>query len=337
MDLNTLWYILIAVLFAGFFVLEGFDYGVGMLLPLVGKSDHERRQVINTIGPVWDSNEVWLLTAGGAIFAAFPGWYASLFSGFYLALVLMLVALIVRGVAFEFRSKDRGPKWRALWDICIVFGSFVPALLWGVVMANLIRGVPIDSHQNYTGGFWNLLNPYALIGGVTSVLVFGLHGAMFLGLKTSGVVQERTRRLMWKIWLGAVLGVLAVVLTSYFVTDRLSRLGVNPGYGPLTALGGLLVAGWAARTGREGWGFVATTISILAAVVTVSVALFPNVFISSTNGAWNLTIYNTSSSPYTLKIMTIVALTMVPIVLAYLAWTYWVFRKRITAQSDLEY
>lgn len=337
MDLNTLWYILIGVLFTGFFVLEGFDYGVGILLPIVGKSDLERRQVINSIGPVWDANEVWMLTAGGAMFAAFPGWYASLFSGFYLALVLMLVALIIRGVAFEFRSKHDNPRWRGLWDACIFVGSLVPALLWGVVMGNLVRGVAIDADQNYVGGFWSLLNPYALLGGVASVLVFTLHGALFLGLKTSGELQEKVRGLYWRIWVPTAAAIFAVIITSYFVTDRLSRIGVNPGYGPVLALGGILAAGWAARFGAEGWGFLFTTVAIAFSVVTVAVALFPNVLFSRLNPEYSLTIYNTASSPYTLKVMTIVALTMVPIVLAYLAWTYWVFRKRITKDSHLEY
>ncbi|MBN8217427.1 MAG: cytochrome d ubiquinol oxidase subunit II [Spirochaetes bacterium] len=337
MDLNTLWYILIAVLFAGFFVLEGFDYGVGILLPFVGKTDLDRRLVLNSIGPVWDANEVWMLTAGGAMFAAFPGWYASLFSGFYLALVLMLVALIIRGVAFEFRSKHDHPRWRSLWDLAIFIGSFVPALLWGVVMGNLIRGVAVDANQDYVGGFWALLNPFALLGGVASVLVFALHGALFLGLKTTGTLQERVRGLYWRIWVPTAAVIFGVILASYFVTDRLARLGVNPGYGPVLALGGILAAGWAARAGREGWGFLFTTVSIVFAVVTVAVALFPNVLFSSLNPEWSLTIYNTSSSPYTLKVMTIVALTMVPIVLAYLAWTYWVFRKRVSSETHLEY
>src|SRR5512143_431159 len=183
MDLNTLWFGLIAVLFVGFFFLEGFDYGVGSLLAVVGKNDRERREVVNSIGPFWDGNEVWLLTAGGAMFAAFPHWSATLFSGFYLALVLMLFALILRGVAFEFRSKVENPAWRRTWDWAIVFGSFVPALLWGVAVANLLRGVPIDQKMNFVGTFFDLLGPYALLGGVAFVALFLLHGALFLNLR----------------------------------------------------------------------------------------------------------------------------------------------------------
>ena len=190
-DLNTLWFFLIVILFIGYFILEGFDFGVGILLPFLGKDDQERRIIINTIGPVWDGNEVWLITAGGAIFAAFPNWYATMFSGFYLALVLMLFALIVRGVAFEFRSKDRYPKWRNFWDWMIFIGSFVPALLWGVALGNILRGVPIDENMIYVGTFFTLLNPYALLGGLTTLTVFTLQGAIFLGLKTTDEILDR--------------------------------------------------------------------------------------------------------------------------------------------------
>ena len=193
MALNTLWFFLIIVLFIGFFFLEGFDYGVGMLLPFLGKNDPERRLIIRSIGPFWDANEVWLLTAGGAIFAAFPDWYATLFSGFYLALLLMLVALILRAVAFEFRNKDARPQWRSFWDWMIFLGSALPGFLWGVAITNIIEGVPIDAQMNYVGGFWNLLNPYALLGGLTLVALFALHGAIFLNLRTEGEMQERAQ------------------------------------------------------------------------------------------------------------------------------------------------
>ncbi|NTW11644.1 MAG: cytochrome d ubiquinol oxidase subunit II, partial [Chlorobiaceae bacterium] len=195
MDLQTIWFILITVLFTGFFFLEGFDFGVGILLPFMSRDDRERRTVINTIGPFWDGNEVWLITAGGAMFAAFPEWYATLFSGFYIALLLMLVALILRGVAFEFRSKHDNPAWRAFWDWSIFTGSAIPALLWGVAFANFIRGVPIDQSMNYAGGFFNLLNPYALVCGLASLSIFTLHGAVFLTLKTTGSLQKRAMSL----------------------------------------------------------------------------------------------------------------------------------------------
>jgi cytochrome d ubiquinol oxidase subunit II len=194
-DLNTIWFTLIAVLFMGFFLLEGFDYGVGILLLWLGKTDVERRQIINTIGPHWDGNEVWMITAGGAIFAAFPHWYATMFSGFYLALVLMLLALILRGVAFEFRSKDTRPEWRQFWDWAIGVGSFVPALLWGVAIANLVKGVPINGRMIYDGNFFDLLSPYTLLGGLVTLSIFTLHGALFLTMKTDEIVQERAHTL----------------------------------------------------------------------------------------------------------------------------------------------
>jgi cytochrome d ubiquinol oxidase subunit II len=337
MDFNTLWFILIVVLFTGYFVLEGFDFGVGILLPFLGKDDRTRRMIINTIGPHWDGNEVWLLTAGGAIFAAFPNWYATLFSGFYLALFLMLLALIVRGVAFEFRSKDENPKWRALWDWCIFIGSLVPALLWGVALANIVRGVPIDAEMNYVGGFFNLLNWYALLGGLTSLVGFTLHGAIFLSLKTTGDLQERSHILALRLWIPAVVLLLAFGVSTYFVTDILEKLGVNPGVVPILAGVALLLAGYFLRIKRAGWAFAMTSLSIATTTITLFMILFPRVMVSSLNPVWSLTIYNASSSEYTLKVMTIVALIFVPIVLIYQGWTYYVFRKRLTAESKLEY
>lgn len=337
MDLNTLWFILIAVLFIGFFFLEGFDYGVGILLPFIAKDDRSRRTVINTIGPFWDGNEVWLLTAGGAMFAAFPHWYATMFSGFYLALVLMLLALIVRGVAFEFRSKDKHPKWRAAWDWMLFIGSFVPALLWGVAMANLIRGVPIDDNMHYLGGFFNLLNPYALLGGLATLSLFMLHGAIFLNLKTTGEMEEKARSYALKIGSVTTVLVFAFVIAGYYATDMFSRLGVNPGISPIIAGAALLLSGWFLKNRRSGWAFVMTGLTIAFSTITIFIGLFPRVMVSSLNDAWSLTIYNASSTPYTLKVMSIIALIFVPIVLLYQGWTYWVFRKRVSQDSKLQY
>jgi cytochrome d ubiquinol oxidase subunit II len=337
MDLNTLWFVLVAVLFTGFFVLEGFDYGVGILLPFVAKTDAERRRVINTIGPVWDGNEVWILTAGGAIFAAFPHWYATLFSGFYLALFLILAALIVRGVAFEFRSKDERRAWRAGWDGAIFFGSLLPALLWGVALANLLRGVPIDASKNYVGGFFDLLSPYTLIAGLASLSLFVTHGAIFLHLKSTDPIRARALAAVKRIGPVATVLLLSFVVGTYLATDVYERLGVNPGLVPLAALGALLSAGYLIHRERMGWAFVMSTLSILLAVATLFMALFPRVMVSSLDPAWSLTIYNAASTPYTLRIMSIVAAIFVPIVLAYQGWTYWVFRHRITADTRLEY
>jgi cytochrome d ubiquinol oxidase subunit II len=337
MDLNTLWFLLVGVLFTGYFVLEGFDFGVGILLPFLGQTDAERRRIINTIGPVWDGNEVWILTGGGAIFAAFPHWYATLFSGFYLALLLMLVALIVRAVAFEYRSKDRHPGWRATWDWMIFFGSAVPALLWGVALANLLQGTPIDATKTFTGGFFDLLSPYTLIAGLASLTLFTTHGAIFLNLKSADPIRSRALAVTKKVGPTATTLLLLFAVGTYVWTDAFSRVGLNPGLVPLLALGSLLGAGWLIHQERMGWGFVMTTLTILFTTATLFVSLYPRVMVSSLNPDWSLTIYNASSTPYTLTVMTIVAGLFVPVVLAYQGWTYWVFRHRITAESKLEY
>lgn len=334
MDLNILWFILITVLFAGFFFLEGFDYGVGILLPFLGRNDTDRRMIINTIGPVWDGNEVWLITAGGAMFAAFPHWYATLFSGFYLALFLILVALIIRGVAFEFRSSDRTPRWQALWDRMIFIGSTLSALLWGVAVMNLLRGVPIDSKMQFVGSFFDLLSPYAILGGVTTLLLFTLHGALYLTLKAEGELAGRARGLAKRVGSFAILAVLIFAGMTYVQTDLFASTGagITLLLSALTLVSTLLFL----PKGKGGRAFIASSLTILLITVSIFWGLFPRVMVSSLKPEWSLTIYNASSSPYTLKIMTIVALTMVPIVLAYQGWTYWVFRKRIT-QKDLHY
>ncbi len=336
MTLNSLWFILIGVLFTGFFVLEGFDYGVGILHPFLAKNDEERRVMFNTIGPWWDGNEVWLLTAGGAMFAAFPNWYATLFSGFYLALFLMLLALIVRAVSFEYRSKERHTKWRALWDWCFFFGSAVPALLWGVAMANIVKGVPIDADMNYVGGFFNLLNPYALIGGLASLGIFTLQGAVFLSLRTEGELRQRAEGITKKLWpVVLVLGAL-VVIASY-VLGIFNKLGINPGLSAIGAGVAFLAGGWFIWQRRFGWAFAMNILTIALTVVTQFRAMYPNVLPSSLNPAWSLTIFNASSTPYTLRVMTIVALIFVPVVLVYQAWNYYVFRHRVTGKGKLTY
>lgn len=334
MDLNILWFILIAVLYIGFFVLEGFDFGVGMLLPFLAKNDNERRAMINTIGPHWDGNEVWLLTAGGATFAAFPMWYATMFSGFYIPLFLLLVALIIRGVAFEFRSKDDNPRWRAMWDWAIIIGSFIPALLLGVAFANLARGVPIGEDFQYAGGFFNLLNWYALLGGVATVLTFALHGAIFLSMKTTAELMERSQKAARRLWIPTVVVLGLFAVGTYLETDILSRLGVNPGLIPILAMAAILLVGFFLRRKQEMWAFVMTSLAIATSLITLFMIMFPRVMISTLNPEWSLTIYNAASSERTLTVMTIVALIFVPLVLIYQGWSYWVFRKRITADPQ---
>jgi len=324
MELSTVWFCLIAVLWMGYFVLEGFDFGVGMLLPVLARDERERRVLINTIGPVWDGNEVWVITAGGATFAAFPEWYATLFSGFYLPLLFILLALIVRGVAFEFRHQRPGITWAGWWDRAVIVGSFVPALLWGVAFANLVRGVPIDADKNYTGSLWTLLNPVGLLGGLMTLTLFITHGAMFVALKTDGDIRHRARALAVRV--GAVAAVLAV---AFLVWAQLHT--GNAGSFVLFAVAAVsLLAGlFAALKGREGWAFLGTFVTIALAVAGLFVALFPDVMPSTTEGGVTLTTTNASATHYTLTVMTIIAAIFTPAVLAYQAWTYWVFRKRI--------
>ena len=337
MDLNTLWFILIAVLFIGYFFLEGFDYGVGILMPFLGKDDKGRRLAINTIGPHWDGNEVWLLVAGGATFAAFPHWYATLFSGFYLALLLMLVGLIVRAVALEYRSKDQDRRWRAMWDWLIFAGSLLPAFLWGVAFANIVRGVPIDGSMHYVGTFWNLLNPYALLGGLVTLSAFLLHGAIFLSLKTEGALADRARAAAWRLWPAVVLLAVAFLLATFPTTDLYAQNGGLPlGLALLCAVA-LLAVGALLRLRRPGWAFALMGMTIALLVAFLMAGLFPRVMVSSLVPTNSLTIYSASSTPYTLKVMTIVAAIMVPIVMAYQAWSYWIFRKRLRRDDALEY
>jgi cytochrome d ubiquinol oxidase subunit II len=331
--LRIIWFILIAVLWIGFYFLEGFDFGVGMLLPFLGKKDEERRAIINTIGPSWDGNEVWLLTAGGATFAAFPHWYATMFSGFYLALFLLLVGLIMRGIAFEYRSKDASPRWRHTFDWMIAIGSFLPSLLFGTAFANLAQGVPIDANMMYTGNLFTLLNPFGLIGGLTMVSVFLLHGANFLSLKLDGDLRRRAHEAARRVYWAAALMTVLLAIGTYVFTDIRTKMGIDPGITPIASLAVLLFSIYFINRRREGWAFAFTGLHIVLTQIAFFTLMFPRLMISSTNPAWSLTIYNASSSQYTLGVMTVIALIFVPIVLAYQGWTYYVFRKRISAKK----
>jgi cytochrome d ubiquinol oxidase subunit II len=330
MELTTVWFILIAVLWTGYFVLDGFDFGVGMLMPVLGRGEHgevRRRVMLNTIGPVWDGNEVWVLTAGGATFAAFPNWYATMFSGFYLALLLILVALIVRALGFDYRGKTDNPTWRRRWDYAIFFGSAVPALLWGVALTNVVMGLPINAQMEYTGNLFTLLNPIGLLGGLTTVALFLTHGAIFIALKTEGDIRLEARALALRT--GAVAAVLAVAL---LVSVNVSTGSTWSWIAAVVAAAALLAGLFAISRGREGWAFTGTFVAIGAAVATLFLALFPDVMPSSTNPAFSLTTTNASSTELTLTIMTWVAAIFTPIVLAYTSWTYWTFRRRIGTQ-----
>jgi cytochrome bd ubiquinol oxidase subunit II len=342
MHLSDLWFIAIAVLWAGYFVLEGFDFGVGILLPFLGRADGRRddttrRVMLNTIGPVWDGNEVWLITAGGATFAAFPNWYAAMFSAFYLPLLLVLVALIIRGVAFEYRGKRDDPRWRLGWDTAIFLGSLLPALLWGVAFGNVLHGIPLNAAGNFTGNFFTFLNPYALLGGVTTLTLFTLHGALFLALKTTGGLRARANST------AAFVGLAAIVAGAGFLawTEASYRTFTTTGAGiasvALAALAAvaLIAAVGANRVGREGIAFAGNAVAIAAATATLFTALYPNVLPSSTSAVFSLTTANAASAAQTLMVMTVVAVIFLPLVLAYQAWTYWVFRKRILAPPSL--
>ncbi len=337
MDLVTIWFILIAVLWVGYFILDGFDQGVGVLLPFLGKDDLRRRVMINTVGPVWDGNEVWLLVAGGATFAAFPLWYATMFSGFYLALFLVLFALIIRGVAFEYRGKRDSARWRANWDRAIFVGSALPALLFGVAFGNVVGGSPISPIEttlptgtandlNYTGSFFDLLNPFALLLGVMTLLVFTTHGAIFLALKTRGEMHEAARGAALKVGLAAAVVAVAALLWAQAFSGRVA---ITLPMVLVAAVFFLAALGMTLKR-RDGWAFIFSSGTIALAVASLFVGLFPNVMVSSIDAAYNLTVDNASSQEYTLTIMTWVAVIMTPIVLIYQGWTYWVFRKRIS-------
>jgi cytochrome bd ubiquinol oxidase subunit II len=329
MNLATVWFILIAILWTGYFVLEGFDFGVGILLPFLGRDNTDRRMMINTIGPVWDGNEVWLLTAGGATFAAFPLWYASLFSGFYLALLVILVALIIRGVSFEFRGKVDSVRWRRNWDRAIFTGSALPALLWGVAFANILRGVPLNAAGVYTGNLLTLLNPYGLLGGLTTLSLFTLHGAIFLSLKTTGDLRVRARALAVRVAAAAV-----PLAAAFLAISQVAHGKPATDVTAAVAAVALLAAVAAAFRGREGWAFAGTAVTLVLTVATLFGDLYPDVLPSSTRAAFSLTVSNASSAHYALLVMTWVALIFTPIVLLYQGWTYWVFRKRLS-RSDI--
>jgi cytochrome d ubiquinol oxidase subunit II len=334
MDLTTLWFILIMVLFTGFFFLEGFDYGVGMLLPFLGKKDEERRAIINSIGPVWDANEVWMIVAGGAMFASFPHVYATLFSGFYLALILMLVALIIRGVGFEFRGKHEDLRWRRFWDWMIFSGSMLPAFLWGVTVANLMRGIAIEKDMYYYGGLLPLLNPYAILGGLVFIGLFVMHGSNYLVRKTTNEILQRAKDTAFKAWILATILTVGFVLWTFFATDILSKPGVNGLVPAILASASLLITGLSIRKGKTGWAFIAGALTIVFVTIMVFAGLYPRIMISSLNPEWTLTIHNASSTPYTLRIMTIVAIIFLPVILVYQIWTYYIFRRRVEAKPE---
>jgi cytochrome bd ubiquinol oxidase subunit II len=331
-SLSTLWFVIIAVFWTGFFVLEGFDFGVGALHRSVGRTDLERRTAINAIGPVWDGNEVWLIVGGAAIFAAFPVWYATWFSAGYLALLLVLVALILRGLSFEWRGKSDTPRWRAAWSWSLVVGSLLAPLLLGIALGDLLAGLPINSEGQFTGDFWSLLTPYGLWFGVTLLALCLLHGAAFLALKTTGSVRDRAETMLRVL---ALVGLVMVVVDAAW-TIALSDAALWAQVLAVVPVLSALLAFFLRSGTRDGWRFTATAITIGASVAALFANLYPNVLVSSTDVANNLTVTSTSSAHYALSVMTVVALVLFPLVLLYQGWTYWVFRTRLRSPQPVD-
>ena len=332
MGLQEFWFVIMAVLFLGFFVLEGFDFGVGMLMEFFGrvaKGDPEqhRRAVLNTIGPVWDGNEVWLITAAGAMFAAFPGMYATVFSGLYFPLLVILFGMILRVCAIEWRGKIDDPAWRSLADLGIALGSWLPAFLWGVVFAALVRGLPVDADKQIHLSFGDLLNAYTLLGGVTMAGLFLFYGAVFVILKTEGAVRDDAVR--FASW--SALPVTALVAAFGFWTQLAHGNDWTWIVLAVAVIAQLTAVMLVWSRGGDGWAFVSTMAVVAAVIVLLFGSLYPNLVPSTLNSQWSLTIYNASSTPYTLKIMTWAALIFAPLVMLYQGWTYWVFRQRISA------
>jgi cytochrome d ubiquinol oxidase subunit II len=334
MDLQIFWYCLIVVLWSGYFLLEGFDFGVGMLLPFVPRTEGERGAMFESIGPVWDGNEVWLVVAAGATFAAFPAWYATMFSGFYLAFLLLLFFLIIRVVSFEWREKSESPRWRSAWLWANTIGSAGIALVWGIGLANLIHGVPLDSNGDYDGGFVDLFSAYTVFAGIAFVLVFAFHGASYLTLRTTGDLFERVRVAARRLAIpAAAAGAVFLIWTVVVAIDRNDK-AVFPVVVPaVLGIAALTLAAFLVFVGRSGLAFTMTALGTVAAVATLFTGLYPRVIVSNPDFANSLDVPGTSSAHYTLAVMTVVALIVTPLVLLYQAWSYYVFRARVTGEE----
>jgi cytochrome bd ubiquinol oxidase subunit II len=328
--MQTFWFVLIAVLWAGYFVLEGFDFGVGMLFPFLGRSDGERRTMLDTIGPFWDGNEVWLVVAAGATFAAFPEWYGTMFSGFYLALLLVLALLILRAVSFEWSGRSESPRWRGAWLWANTIASFGAPFIWGVALASLLYGVPLDSNGDFAGDVIDLFSLYTVVAGIAMVLLFAFHGATYLSLRTTGDLLARATHAARRLALPAVVvGASFLVWTVGVAVDRNDKDVFPPVLPAVLGIVALLLALTFAMSGRSGWAFAATAAGAVATVATLFTSLYPRVMVSDPDFGNSLTVESASSSSYALRVMTIAALILVPIVLLYQGWTYYVFRRRL--------
>jgi cytochrome d ubiquinol oxidase subunit II len=334
MDLQVFWFLLIAILWGGYFVLEGFDFGVGMLLPFVGRNARDRGTMLETIGPVWDGNEVWLVVAAGATFAAFPIWYATMFSGFYLALLLVRVRLIARVVSFEWRGKSESPHWRALWSGANALASFGAPFLWGVALATLLNGVPLDSNGDFAGSFWDLFSLYSVFAGLATVLLFAFHGATFLTLRTNGNLRERASRVARLLSVAAaVVGAALLIATVAVAVDRNDKDVFPPILPAVLGIATLVLAVGFVLRGMNGRAFAMTALGILLTVTTLFTSLYPRVLVSAPDFGNSLTVSGASSSHYALGVMTVVALILTPVVLLYQGWTYYVFRGRLGGEE----
>lgn len=337
LSLNELWFVLVAVLFVGFFFLEGFDFGIGMSTRFLAKNDMERRVLINSIGPFWDANEVWLITAGGAMFAAFPNWYATMFSGYYTPFVVLLLALIARGVAFEFRGKVGNQKWKTTWDAAIFFGSLLPPFLLGVVFSGMLKGLPIGEDMEMRAGLFDMVNLYTVAGGITVVMMCLVHGLLFASLRTTGSLQQRANKLAGKLLIPLAVILVIFGTLTFFETDVFKIRGVLLSVVAILGVVAFLLAGYFIAKQRDGWAFGMTGTLIALSISAVFIGLFPRVMVSSISEAFSLTIHNAASGQYSLKVMTIVALSLLPFVLGYQIWSYFVFHKRVHEKEHLEY
>ena len=334
MNLEIFWFCVIAVLWAGYFVLEGFDFGVGMLLPFLPRDESERGAMFESIGPVWDGNEVWLVVAGGATFAAFPAWYGTMFSGFYLALLLILVFLILRVVSFEWREKGESTRWRRAWLWANAVGSVGIPLLWGIAFSNLLHGVPLDSSGGYAGTFWDLFHPYTVLGGIAFVLVFAFHGAAYLTLRTGGDLWARARRAAQALAVPAVaVGAGYLVWTVAVAVDRNDKDVFPPVLPAAIAIAAFLASALLVYAGRSGLAFACSAVGTLSLVATFFTSLYPRLIVSSPDFGNSLTVSSAASAHYTLAVLTVVAIIVAPLVLVYQGWTYYVFRARVTGEE----
>jgi cytochrome d ubiquinol oxidase subunit II len=337
MDLETLWFVLIAVLWGGYFLLEGFDFGVGLLLPFLPRDERQRSTMFESIGPVWDGNEVWLVVAGGATFAAFPAWYATMFSGFYIALLLVLVCLIVRVLSFEWRGKGESPRWRSVWTWANCLGSFGASFVWGVALANLVNGVPLDSNGDFAGDFGDLFSGYTVIAGLAVVLLFAFHGATYLTIRTSGDLCRRASRAAQRLSLAAALvGAGFLAWTVAVAVDRNDKSVFPPILPAALAIAAIVLAVVFVWQRRSGPAFASTAVGVVATVAALFTSLYPRVMVSSPDFGNSLTVESAASAHYTLEVISIVAAILLPVIVLYQGWTYHVFRQRLAGGEEAD-